>query len=84
MGVDAKNDSSATLRRERLCHCSSTTESTDAARSVLALQGPAGAQSHGGQRKDRGQDPTEPKGDEGWLAVIFPDCIPRSMMPGGQ
>lgn len=84
MGVDTGNDSSAILRRERLGHCNSTTQSTDAARPALAVQGPAGAQSHGGQLKDRGQDPTGSKGDEGWLAVIFPNCIPRSMMPGGQ
>jgi len=34
-----------------------------------------GAQTHGGQVKDRGQAPTGPKSEEGWLAVIFPDCI---------
>lgn len=39
MAADAGNDSSAILRRERLGHCNSTTESTDAARLALALQG---------------------------------------------
>ena len=75
MGTDTGNDTLTITRRERLDHRSGITESTGAARSAIAQQGPPGAQTHSGQMKHGGQAPTGSKDDDGRLAGIIPDCI---------
>lgn len=58
MDVNNGDDSSTMLRLERLERCNNRMESrSDAARSALTLQGSPGAQTHGGQVKDRGPYP---------------------------